>query len=103
MNPQLKNQIETHTRKNYFWEFAPEMRENIYKIGHHKHLVEILGIRTPDKPRDKLLLVSRMTWLDKFFYNYLTQKEKKQILKLNKIKGYSNCGHLELNKLYLSF
>ena len=33
-----------------------------------------------------------------------TQKEKKEYLKINKIKGYSKCtNHQQLNKLLMSF
>jgi len=38
------------------------------------------------------------------FMNFNTHKEKKEYLKMNKIKGYSKCtNHQQLNKLLMSF
>ena len=39
-----------------------------------------------------------------FHNKWITHKEKKEYLKMNKIKGYSKCtNHRELNRLMMSF
>ncbi len=80
----LMNSIKTFQRTKYTLEYYGNNKAYLCRPSHH-HI------------RDGHSLIMRDMLIN-------THKEKKEYLKMNKIKGYSKCtNHQQLNKLLMSF